>query len=74
MEIHNGKTLLTFLDAEKEYKLYDGNNRVVETVKGSTLYSKHYDSVEAAVRKRYEKMTAEKTVSKIMDEQGRGRR
>lgn len=74
MEIHNGKTILTFLDAEKEYKLFDGSNRVVETVKGSTLYSKHYDSVEAAVRKRYEKMTADKTVSKIMEEQGRGRR
>ena len=73
MEINNGKTLLTFLDSEKEYKLYDKNNRVAETVKGSTLYSKHYDSVEAAVRKRYEKMSAEKSVSKIMEEQGRGR-
>lgn len=46
---------------------------MAETVKGSTLYSKHYDSVEAAVRKRYEKMSAEKSVSKIMEEQGRGR-
>ena len=73
MEINNGKTLLTFLDSEKEYKLYDKNNRVAETVKGSTLYSKHYDSVEAAVRKRYEKMSAEKSVSKIMEEQGRGK-
>lgn len=74
MEIHNGKTMLTFLDAEKEYKLYDGSNRVVQTVKGSTLYSEHYDSVEAAVRKRYEKMAAEKKVSKVIEEQGRGRR
>jgi DNA-binding transcriptional ArsR family regulator len=60
MEIHNGKTMLTFLDAGKNYKLYDGENRVVETSKGSELYT-HYDKVEAAVRERYEKSQKQET-------------
>ena len=55
MDIHNGKTMLTFLDGGKDYKLYDKENRVSETVKGEELYS-HYDKVEAAVRERYEKI------------------
>lgn len=55
MEIHDGKTILTFLDPEKDYKLYDKENRVVETKKGQALYDNHYDRVEAAVRERYEK-------------------
>jgi DNA-binding transcriptional ArsR family regulator len=61
MEIHNGKTMLTFLDAGKNYKLYDGENRVVETSKGSELYT-HYDKVEAAVRERYEKSQKQEAV------------
>lgn len=55
VEIHGGKTFLTFLDKEKEYKLYDAENRVVETKKGEVLYAKHYDRVEAEVRERYER-------------------
>ncbi len=55
VEIHGGKTFLTFLDKEKEYKLYDAENRVVETKKGEVLYTKHYDRVEAEVRERYER-------------------
>ncbi len=54
MDIHNGKTMLTFLDAEKDYKIYDEQNRVVETIKGEELYT-HYDKVESSVRERYEK-------------------
>lgn len=54
MDIHSGKTMLTFLDEEKEYKLYDRENRVVETKSGRELYS-HYDAVENTVRERYEK-------------------
>ena len=55
MDIHNGKTMLTFLDNEKDYKIYDEENRVVKTQKGSELYS-HYDKVEASVRERYEQI------------------
>lgn len=54
MDIHNGKTMLTFIDSSKNYKLYDEENRVVETKRGEELYS-HYDKVEASVRERYEK-------------------
>ena len=53
MEIHNGKTLLTYLDKNKEYKIYSADNRVIRTIKGEELYSGHYDRVEAAVRQRY---------------------
>ena len=42
MEIHGGKTMLTFLDSNKDYKLYDEQNRVVTTQKGTELYT-HYD-------------------------------
>ena len=53
MEIHNGKTLLTYLDKNKEYKIYSADNRVLRIIKGEELYSGHYDRVEAAVRQRY---------------------
>ena len=60
MDIHSGKTVLTFLEKDKDYKLYDENNRIAETKKGETLYSNNYDSVEIGVRQRYEKMQREK--------------
>lgn len=54
MEIHNGKTLLTYLDKNREYKIYSADNRVLRTMKGEELYSGHYDRVEATVRQRYQ--------------------
>lgn len=59
MEIHNGKTMLTFLDRNKEYKIYDADNKVVSTMRGEELYTGHYDRVEGSVRKRYEKSQRE---------------
>lgn len=53
MEIHEGKTILTFLDRDKDYKIYSADNRVVATMKGKDLYEGHYDRVSAEVRKRY---------------------
>lgn len=53
MDIHEGKTILTFLDSDKDYKLYSADNRVIGTMKGKDLYEGHYDHVEAEVRKRY---------------------
>lgn len=53
MEIHSGKTMLTFLDQDKDYKLYSADNKVVATMRGSDLYDGHYDRVAAEVRKRY---------------------
>ena len=55
MEMHGGKTKLTFLDSNKDYKLYDEQNRVVTTQKGTELYT-HYDKVESSVRECYEKV------------------
>lgn len=54
MEIHNGKTLLTFLDKNKDYKIYSAANHVIETIKGEALYDSHYDSVSMEVKKRYQ--------------------
>lgn len=58
MEIHNGKTLLTYLDKEKDYKIYSGDNRVLYTMKGGKLHESHYDKVERTVRERYAKVKA----------------
>lgn len=66
MEIHNGKTILTFLDKNKEYKLYDESNRVVETKRGDVLYKSHYDKVEQNLRKHYEQQK-DKSVSITTD-------
>lgn len=56
MEIHNGKTLLTYLNRNKDYKIYSDDNRVLYTMKGEQLYSKHYDKVEKTIRERYQKV------------------
>ena len=58
MEIHNGKTLLTYLDKNKDYKIYSADNRVIRTIRGEELHSSHYDRVESAVRQRYAKAKA----------------
>ena len=55
IESRSGRAMLTLLDADKEYKLYSAENRVIGTKKGSKLYEGHYDQVEAEIRKRYEK-------------------
>lgn len=61
MEIHNGKTLLTYLDKNKDYKIYSADNRVIRTIRGEELHSTHYDRVESAVRQRYAKAKAMQT-------------
>lgn len=66
MDIHNGKTMLTFIDSSKNYKLYDEENRVVETKRGEELYS-HYDKVEASVREKYEKTQTKETTKTVND-------
>lgn len=53
IDIHDGKTILTFLNSDKDYKIYSADNRIVSTMKGKQLYEEHYDSVGAEVRKRY---------------------
>lgn len=55
LDIHDGKTILTFLECDKEYTLYAADNQVIGTMKGSELYEKHYDQVAKEVRDRYMK-------------------
>ena len=50
ISIHDGKTILTFLDKEKDYKIYSTDNRVIETVTGTKLYEMHYDPVNQEIR------------------------
>jgi hypothetical protein len=70
MDIHNGKTMLTFIDTNKDYKLYDEQNRVVETKRGEELYG-HYDKVESSVREKYEKTQTEvKETKRTMTPEG----
>ena len=71
MEIHSGKTLLTFLIPDKEYKLYSADNKVVVTVRGNDLYDGYYDKVETEVRKRYEQ-AGRKTKAAQQKKAGKG--
>lgn len=67
-EIYDGKTLLAFLDCNKEYKLYSADNKSAGTMKGSILYKKHFDRVAEEVRKNYEKEKKMKTEGKKQPE------
>ena len=55
MEIYNGKTILSYLDRNKDYKIYSKDNRVIETIKGIDLYREHYDAVASGIREHFEK-------------------
>ena len=66
MEIHNGKTLLTYLDRNKDYKIYSEDNRVISTSKGKELYQAHYDPVAKGTREQVTKRTdTEKMVAEV---------
>lgn len=54
ININNNKTILTFLDREKDYEIYSADNKVIGKMKGGELYDKHYDNVDKNVRKHYE--------------------
>lgn len=64
MEIHNGKTLLTYLDRNKDYKIYSEDNRVIATMKGQNLYQAHYDPVAKGIR---EQATKTEVKTKVAD-------
>lgn len=51
-DIHSGRTILTFLERDKKYQLYDSDNRAVSVMRGNDLYESHYDRVAAEVQKR----------------------
>ena len=60
MEIHGGKTLLTYLDRKKDYQLYSADGRLVGTMAGEALYKNHYDPVSKGIREHHEKAAARK--------------
>lgn len=45
-EINEGKTILTSLDDESKYMLYDKDDNLAETVRGSELYINHYEPIK----------------------------
>ena len=65
IDIHNGKTMLTFLDKNKCYNLYDSRNNIVETKIGEALYKDNYDRVESSVRKHYEQITKDMSKEEV---------
>ena len=50
-DINDGKTILSFIDLSRKYKLYGNDGKVAETVTGRNLYN-HYDTVNEKVRNR----------------------
>lgn len=64
MEIHDGKTILSYLDKNKPYDLYDKNNNKVGQIKGDDLFKNHYSSVDKSLRKKYEKTIKTPTLDK----------
>lgn len=52
MWINGGKTMLTTLEKDQTYTVYDRNGKEVEKVKGTELYQKHYDEVSLATKRR----------------------
>lgn len=47
-EIHGGRTLLTSIQKNKEYKIYSAENKVTGTINGNLLYKNSYAPVEKA--------------------------
>lgn len=69
LDAYGGKSMLTTLDRDKDYKLYSQDDRVLQTIKGGELYRGHYDAVEERVGKRARAAVGnnpEKQVAKIM--------
>lgn len=63
-DIHSGRTILTFLERDREYRLYDSNNRAVSVMRGNDLYESHFDKVAAEVQKRYAEAGHEATAGR----------
>ncbi len=64
MEIHGGKTILTFLDKDHSYILYDKQNKQIGTIRGADLYRQNYSKVDKSVREKYKKLIHQPTLEK----------
>ena len=51
-DAYNGKSILTALDKEKDYKIYDVNNNILGSMKGEELYLRYFDSVKDQMNKK----------------------
>lgn len=52
MDTFDGKSILTSLEKDKDYKIYDADNHVTRTMKGEELYRAHYDRAGSMARKK----------------------
>lgn len=68
---YNGKSYLTTLDRMKDYQLYGRDGAPAETIKGDTLYRKHYDPVR--MKTNQEKLQNGKQVQGNVIKNARGR-
>lgn len=53
-DINDDKTILTYLDKNKEYELFSVDDKVVDTIKGESLGEEHYDSVGEDIIKQFD--------------------
>ena len=65
ISIHGGKTLLSFLDKNQSYPLYDKAGTQMGMIRGIDLFRTHYSSVDKSVRKKYEKTIKAPTIDKM---------
>lgn len=52
VRINSGKTLLAVLQKDRDYEILNKEEKVVEKVKGETLYKENYDTVSLATKRR----------------------
>ena len=64
MEIHDGKTILSFIDKNREYVLRDRYGNTVSKIRGELLYKDNYSRVDKTVRKKYEQVIKTPTLDK----------
>ena len=79
VDIHNGKSMLVYLDKEKKYDMYGKDGKIAASLEGKELL-KHYDKVDESLRQKAgmpesAKMSADKTpiVENVMKSSKGGR-
>ena len=65
IQIHGGKTLLSYIDKNQSYPIYDKAGTQMGTIRGIDLYKTHYDKVDKGIRKKYEKSIKAPTLDKM---------
>lgn len=73
--INGGKTLLTFLEKDKEYELLDKDKKPIAKIKGDELRENHYDKVNEKVREQADRQREkQKREKKAKDQRARSER